>query len=97
MATDEARRAEFQSTSPVWGMTLGRVAPDKTFVISIHIPRVGDDAMGNTMFSARCGISIHIPRVGDDALRRILAAGVFSISIHIPRVGDDMSNDTTEK
>ena len=41
--------------------------------ISIHIPRVGDDAV---MTTAREGwdISIHIPRVGDDDLTKRAAS-----------------------
>ena len=33
----------FQSTSPVWGMTLPVVSRGGSLAISIHIPRVGDD------------------------------------------------------
>ena len=38
---------EFQSTSPVWGMTAepGRVY--QIHYISIHIPRVGDDTIAS--------------------------------------------------
>ena len=56
---------EFQSTSPVWGMTDRYNACPIFKDISIHIPRVGDDAGAVVR---RCGlvISIHIPRVGDD-------------------------------
>ena len=40
--------------------------------ISIHIPRVGDDAsFGVSEDLAR--ISIHIPRVGDDIMAALLA------------------------
>ena len=34
--------------------------------ISIHIPRVGDDAVRGEIYYYTDAISIHIPRVGDD-------------------------------
>ena len=55
----------FQSTSPVWGMTIKEMERVSTTAISIHIPRVGDDEI-RTSPRAGDGISIHIPRVGDD-------------------------------
>ena len=57
----------FQSTSPVWGMTLQPVVMSPTVAISIHIPRVGDDfvVQGYRIVGI---ISIHIPRVGDDQI-----------------------------
>ena len=38
--------SEFQSTSPVWGMTIPINLSLCSIHISIHIPRVGDDAHG---------------------------------------------------
>ena len=35
----------FQSTSPVWGMTLVTISIFYTSAVSIHIPRVGDDIL----------------------------------------------------
>ena len=57
-------------------------------LISIHIPRVGDDP---PPFSTACPrlISIHIPRVGDD-FSHFPPVWRIAISIHIPRVGDDL-------
>ena len=57
----------FQSTSPVWGMTMPFVKTGTVPPISIHIPRVGDDNPQFIVVSASDEISIHIPRVGDDA------------------------------
>ena len=34
---------QFQSTSPVWGMTAVTLRYNALIKISIHIPRVGDD------------------------------------------------------
>ena len=39
---------------------------EKDDTISIHIPRVGDDADRGQGRTDRDAISIHIPRVGDD-------------------------------
>ena len=56
----------FQSTSPVWGMTDEVNLVAQLRIISIHIPRVGDDHSGGRGYISRKKISIHIPRVGDD-------------------------------
>ena len=56
----------FQSTSPVRGTTLGLHNVELDVLISIHVPRAGDDhaaACVNNIAS----ISIHVPRAGDDA------------------------------
>ena len=60
------RRGEFQSTSPVWGMTYPCAKCEQTCNISIHIPRVGDDVPCACPCDFGLTISIHIPRVGDD-------------------------------
>ena len=60
---------QFQSTSPVWGMTKYMRSSTHTVVISIHIPRVGDDHEVHRR-QRRYVISIHIPRVGDDNPQR---------------------------
>ena len=57
---------EFQSTSPVWGMTAVDADGTEIYEISIHIPRVGDDLRARAKSFGRVAISIHIPRVGDD-------------------------------
>ena len=41
-------------------------------VISIHIPRVGDD-LSEYDFTREEAISIHIPRVGDDVTADVVA------------------------
>ena len=58
----------FQSTSPVWGMTLCCRPRRSATGISIHIPRVGDDQRIVSPLPPYL-ISIHIPRVGDDRIR----------------------------
>jgi len=54
---------QFQSTCPVWGTTLYRLAEKEARNVSIHVPRVGHDAL---LPSACRGkrVSIHVPRVG---------------------------------
>ena len=49
-------------------MTGGKGARSLLGYISIHIPRVGDDAKLK-LIEKIIGISIHIPRVGDDDLQ----------------------------
>ena len=61
------RRMQFQSTSPVWGMTRNTLRKKQFCAISIHIPRVGDDAAVDAD-GTEIYISIHIPRVGDDVM-----------------------------
>ena len=57
-------------------------------LISIHVPREGDDVQDAYAKQNYANISIHVPREGDDYLdgRVILA---INISIHVPREGDD--------
>ena len=57
-------------------------------IISIHVPRMGDD--GATTFLRLWGepISIHVPRMGDDN-EGYPALNGWAISIHVPRMGDD--------
>ena len=38
-------------------------------IISIHVPRVGDDQQRRAVPHHHAGISIHVPRVGDDGKR----------------------------
>ena len=57
---------KFQSTSPVWGMTPSREKQYRKYVVSIHIPRVGDDRYDDRWEDEDREVSIHIPRVGDD-------------------------------
>ena len=59
--------------------------------ISIHVPRVGDDAIVQAKAEQCIHISIHVPRVGDDKTARGASPQRF-ISIHVPRVGDDSDN-----
>ena len=78
----------FLSTSPVWGTTLSSFSKLTCLLISIHVPRVGDDAGRDHMKRQRPDISIHVPRVGDD-LYSVDIPYLMLISIHVPRVGDD--------
>ena len=56
----------FQSTRPVWGVTLCGDNDFTIIKISIHTPRVGrDDEQGR--FNQEINISIHTPRVGRDS------------------------------
>ena len=59
-------RIPFQSTCPVLGRTcqwFGHVVPP---IISIHLPRVGQDLDAAAWKSIK-QISIHLPRVGQDS------------------------------
>ena len=69
-------RVLFQSTSPVWGTTPQPSRPScRSDLISIHVPRVGDDFRSASRWALLTSISIHVPRVGDDlsALSRTFA------------------------
>ena len=57
--------AQFLSTSPARGTTLAAVDVVHQVVISIHVPREGDDYhVLRPLHPLR--ISIHVPREGDD-------------------------------
>ena len=56
----------FQSTSPVRGTTLSDAVRYAVFLISIHVPREGDDSVRFTRAPFE-KISIHVPREGDDS------------------------------
>ncbi len=79
---------DFNPRSPC-GERLGRwTRYTATKKISIHVPRVGNDAI-NLRQLTQVQISIHVPRVGNDP-------GLFAyllrrqISIHVPRAGNDL-------
>ena len=57
-------------------------------VISIHVPREGDDVLGGEQHHA-LHISIHVPREGDDVIFSDHSGVPADISIHVPREGDD--------
>ena len=57
-------------------------------VISIHVPREGDDVIGRQVMHNEAFISIHVPREGDDPFLAF-PGGPGGISIHVPREGDD--------
>ena len=56
---------KFQSTSPVRGTTAEYLALKNGVIISIHVPREGDDEH-DEFYCLDCIISIHVPREGDD-------------------------------
>ena len=63
-----SRAAVFQSTSPVWRTTALATQLQQCCCISIHVPRVEDDAISGRSTNG-CSISIHVPRVEDDHAR----------------------------
>ena len=79
----------FLSTSPAWGTTAHTSGISARRWISIHVPRVGDDALADALTCEISEISIHVPRVGDDRLKKRGNQNEEEISIHVPRVGDD--------
>ena len=62
-------------------------------MISIHVPREGDDNCWSG-WEGRFDISIHVPREGDDRQQDVLLPAVH-ISIHVPREGDDSDTLST--
>ena len=66
-------RRLFLSTSPAKGTTVQEADERTEDVISIHVPREGDDRLREAL-RAHMTISIHVPREGDDSLR---SCGVF--------------------
>ena len=80
---------DFLSTSPAWGTTHSNKFIIVIPRLSIHVPRVGDDAPLNDAYHAGIKLSIHVPRVGDDGAPCGSAGGRQRLSIHVPRVGDD--------
>ena len=71
----------------MWGTTKRTSFIGQQLIISIHVPRVGDDASPSPVEAGR-KISIHVPRVGDDLMDSD-GSSFYLISIHVPRVGDD--------
>ena len=61
----------------------------KTYIISIHAPRVGSDQPYHLQKQYWYCISIHAPRVGSDLFCIHPAENIQVISIHAPRVGSD--------
>ena len=57
--------AVFQSTSPARGTTFFADCNSPTSIISIHVPREGDDG-ADLIPNSSGNISIHVPREGDD-------------------------------
>ena len=79
---------KFLSTSPVWGTTglcVGRV---HFRGISIHVPRVGDDAV-YTIPRRPFQKFLSTSPVWGTTVKDYFTAKTELISIHVPRVGDD--------
>ena len=75
---------KFQSTSPVRGMTSVTEAAMWMRVISIHIPRAGDDRFFVIIIPPVSAISIHIPRAGDDGWSATRATRAADFNPHPP-------------
>ena len=88
MAPRVVRAAQFQSTRPVRGATMGQAAREADGWISIHAPRAGRDIYLVPQVGVLFVISIHAPRAGRDCGLRIKPRGK-GISIHAPRAGRD--------
>ena len=59
-------------------------------MISIHVPREGDDRYSRPRPATALAISIHVPREGDDRRCLMSTGTAMRISIHVPREGDDL-------
>ena len=89
MAPRVVRAAQFQSTRPVRGATMGQAAREADGWISIHAPRAGRDIYLVPQVGVLFVISIHAPRAGRDDMIFTVFPVDFSISIHAPRAGRD--------
>ena len=69
MAPRVVRAAQFQSTRPVRGATMGQAAREADGWISIHAPRAGRDIYLVPQVGVLFVISIHAPRAGRDSIR----------------------------
>ncbi len=73
----------------MWGTTLPAKKPDGDNIISIHVPRVGDDHLKINAIASVIKFQSTSPAWGTTKIRNSIAAA-FCISIHVPRVGDDV-------
>ncbi len=75
---------EFQSTSPVWGMTCSRIS--SSIIIAMFqstSPVWGMTGMADGL-QQQIKVSIHIPRVGDDAKAFAETHTTFGFNPHPP-------------
>ena len=79
---------KFLSTSPAWGTTRRTANHHTESVISIHVPRVGDDIVFCKLLHGLVNFYPRPPRGGRHS-SHVRPMMVISISIHVPRVGDD--------
>ena len=82
------RMHKFQSTSPVWRTTIIFMKLEPITVISIHVPRVEDDADLWVSPSSKRNFNPR-PPCGGRLSRSHSLNPRTSISIHVPRVEDD--------
>ena len=78
----------FLSTSPAWGTTIFIIIPPFAMMISIHVPRVGDDALLAVQTRNEENFYPRPPRGGRHSVCYTILTRL-DISIHVPRVGDD--------
>ncbi len=81
-------RTEFLSTSPAWGTTRSTRPIFSRIIISIHVPRVGDDHRAGYQPAVQPIFLSTSPAWG--TTEPYFFHGIsHGISIHVPRVGDD--------
>ena len=85
---------KFQSTPPVWVVTVVLLLTHQSQTISIHTTRVGGDSVPLARAVASLRISIHTTRVGGD-LHCFCSKQSSNISIHTTRVGGDIMAEKT--
>ena len=81
----------FLSTSPAWGTTLMDRLYRPLSEISIHVPRVGDDAAPWSS-TRRTGLFLSTSPAWGTTQKQCLLETNTGISIHVPRVGDDATS-----
>ena len=87
-AKDHSYTSDFNPRPPCGGRHHNVLFSPKNFHISIHVPRVGDDAIGNVPFGDYNIFQSTSPVWGTTAGVTTRPSG-RAISIHVPRVGDD--------
>ncbi len=85
----------FQSTFPVWGTTWGTPKIKQIKIISIHVPRVGNDISQLTRASVLENFNPRSPCGERPSIPKSFTV-LLSISIHVPRVGNDHYNDSAQ-
>ena len=86
-----------ESTSPARGTT---EEYDKAFdkaMISIHVPRTGDDKSRGVAFTDNLIISIHIPRTGDDVVSGMRTTSLLRFQSTSPARGTTVQLPTVPR